>query len=340
MEPVLVSVVIPTFNYGHFVTEAVDSALAQTYPHREVIVVDDGSTDGTREMLERYGDRIRYLHQNNQGLSATRNTGIRAARGEYVGLLDADDLWHPRKLEFQVAYLNEHPEVSLLASDRILDRRECWPAVESAPDTVAVTCTLEDVLCRTCFAPSSALIRKNCLESAGLFDPALRCVEDRDLWIRLAATGALVRLPLPLIWYRWHPTSLSSKAGPMEEAELRVLHKAFTQVPALRGRWLFRRKVYSLSALLSGQQFAAAHQWGAATRRVLRSLLLWPLPYRRDEADVSFIRIRVLATLWLRMLGLRAPDPRNTAGAAAAPILQGRAERRPEAVDRKTSVGA
>ena len=101
----LISVVIPTYNYGHFVTEAVDSVLAQTYRHYEVVVVDDGSTDDTRARLAPYGDRIRYIHQENQGLSAARNTGIRAARGGVIGLLDSDDKWHPRKLETQAAFL-------------------------------------------------------------------------------------------------------------------------------------------------------------------------------------------------------------------------------------------
>ena len=106
----LVSVVIPTFNYGHCVVDAVESALGQTYSPVEVIVVDDGSTDDTRARLEPYRDRINYVHQPNQGLSAARNTGIRAARGPLVALLDSDDAFHPRKLELQVAYLRAHPE--------------------------------------------------------------------------------------------------------------------------------------------------------------------------------------------------------------------------------------
>ena len=105
MDETLVSVVIPTYNYAHFVTGAVESALAQTYPDREVIVVDDGSTDDTRDRLAPFEGRIRYIHQENQGLSAARNTGIRAARGALVAFLDSDDLWHPEKLAVQARYL-------------------------------------------------------------------------------------------------------------------------------------------------------------------------------------------------------------------------------------------
>src|SRR5262245_48080665 len=112
----LVTAVIPTYNYGRFVTAAVDSALAQTYPHVEIIVADDGSRDDTRARLAAYGDKVRYLYQDNQGVSAARNTAIRAARGDYYAFLDSDDRWHPRKLEVQMRYLARHPEVGLLAS--------------------------------------------------------------------------------------------------------------------------------------------------------------------------------------------------------------------------------
>ena len=128
MIPRLVSVVVPTYDYGCFVAEAVASALAQTYPHREVIVVDDGSTDDTREVLAPYSDRIRYIFQSNQGLSAARNTGIRAAQGEFIALLDSDDVWHPRKLEVQMHFLHDLPEVGLLGTDLFMDQRSHWPA--------------------------------------------------------------------------------------------------------------------------------------------------------------------------------------------------------------------
>ena len=113
----LVSVVIPSFNYARFLVDCVDSALAQTYPHREIIVVDDGSTDNTRQVLEHYGDKIVYIHQSNQGLSQARNTGIHAAKGEFIALLDSDDLWHPRKLELQIRCMKDHPEIGLLATE-------------------------------------------------------------------------------------------------------------------------------------------------------------------------------------------------------------------------------
>jgi len=109
-----ISVVIPSYNYARFVREAIDSALAQTYPPLEVIVVDDGSTDATPEVLASYGDRIRVIRQRNEGVARARNAGIATARGDYVAFLDADDVWHPRKLELQIARFDGDPSLGLV----------------------------------------------------------------------------------------------------------------------------------------------------------------------------------------------------------------------------------
>jgi hypothetical protein len=177
------------------------------------------------------------------------------------------------------------------------------------------------VIGRGHFAPSSAVIRKGVLETAGLFDPSLRAVEDRDLWIRLAARCKLVKLPAPLLWYRVHGQSLSSKARFMEEHEWRVLHKAFTQVPALRGRWRLRRQVYSQAAFASAQLFRAGDATGTALRRLLLSWYYWPLPLKVHDSGLSLVRLRVFANLVLRLLRLRGPEPPPAVTGAVAPPL-------------------
>ena len=96
-----ISVIIPTYQHADFLGDAIDSVLAQTYKDYELIIVDDGSTDGTREIVAAYGNQIKYIYQDNRGLSAARNTGILASKGEYIGLLDADDVWLPNKLEME-----------------------------------------------------------------------------------------------------------------------------------------------------------------------------------------------------------------------------------------------
>ena len=115
--PGLVSVLIPTFNRAYIVCRAIESVLAQTYRNFEVIVVDDGSTDDTREQLARFGDAIRYIYQPNAGLAAARNTGLAAARGEFIALQDSDDLWLPWKLEGQLAVMAVNPQIGLCWTD-------------------------------------------------------------------------------------------------------------------------------------------------------------------------------------------------------------------------------
>jgi glycosyltransferase involved in cell wall biosynthesis len=305
----LVSVVIPTFNYGCFVSEAVDSVLAQTHSAIEVIVVDDGSTDDTAERLSPYGDRIRYLRQDNQGLSGARNTGIRAARGDWIALLDADDVWHPRKLEVQMRYLAEHPEVALLGSGLVTDRSLCWSDVGELSRLEASLVILEEVVVRTRFAPSSVVARKKDLESVGLFDASLRCVEDRDLWIRFVRHFRMAVLPIPLLWYRVHPASLSGKAARMEENEQRVLRRAFAEIPELQRQTLFRMRTFSYVAFNAAFMYGCAGQWGPALGRVLLSLALWPWPFGRDEVDRVLARPRMFGVYLLRMVGLMPPDP-------------------------------
>jgi len=111
----LVSIVIPTYNYGNFVSEAVDSALAQTYNNIEVIVVDDGSTDNTKDVLVKYNESIRYIHKENAGLPAARNTGIEQAKGEYIAFLDSDDQWLADKVELQMEIFKSNDQVGLVS---------------------------------------------------------------------------------------------------------------------------------------------------------------------------------------------------------------------------------
>ncbi len=116
----LVSVIVPTYNYGHFIGQALKSMQAQTYPHWECVVVDDGSTDDTAEVVARFSDsdrRIKFLRQKNLRQAAARNNGLRNSSGQYVQFLDADDLLEPRKLERQVEYLERHPEVDIVYGD-------------------------------------------------------------------------------------------------------------------------------------------------------------------------------------------------------------------------------
>lgn len=303
----LVSVVIPTFNYGHFVADAVASALAQTYRPTEIIVVDDGSSDDTQARLTPYLDRIRYIRQENQGLSVARNTGIQAASGTWIALLDADDAWHPRKLEMQLAFVRRHPEIGVLGTDTILDRPREWPAPGELPQR-GPDFTVCELVYKVRFAPSSAVIRRDCFERAGLFDPELRSAEDRDMWVRIACHFPVTNLPMNLCWYRMHANNMSRAAVRMEENELKVLDKAFRDIPSLRRRWLFRMKTYSYAAYNAAYMHGAACNWLTALARLGRSMALWPLPFPRSDVGTSFARPKMAAVNLLRWLRLKRPE--------------------------------
>ena len=182
-----------------------------------------------------------------------------------------------------------------------------WPLIgEDALDVTPLTVALDRVVGQALFGPSSVVIRRSCFDDVGLFDPTLRCVEDRDMWVRLGSRHRLAILPLTLMWYRVHAASLSNKSAMMEQTELRVLAKAFSQIPALRRRWLFRRKTYSQAAFVSAQVYRDGGQNWTALRRVFKSLCLWPLPLRTSDNEPMGLRSRVLVNLLLRMAGLRA----------------------------------
>ncbi len=182
-----ISVIIPAFNAGHFLPETLESVLRQTYTDLEVIVVDDGSTDGTADKAKSYlhDPRVHYIHQENKGVCAARNTGIRKSEGEFVALLDADDVWYPQKLERQVP-LFEDDDIGLVYCmiEHIDDDDNVLPHL-SWPHPVGAT--YKDLLYINWIvgSGSSVVIRKDVFDRVGLFDEDLKGLEDMDMWIRI-----------------------------------------------------------------------------------------------------------------------------------------------------------
>ena len=203
----LVSVVVPAYNYGHLIRETLDSLAAQTYGAWECVVVDDGSTDDTAEVVEAYaaGDaRVRYVRQANARQAAARNNGIRHASGAYFQFLDADDLLEPRKFERQVEYLERHAEVDIVYSGvryfsaaggglthsrqySVWDDGRPWMPEVSGRGRVL----LERLLRNNIMVVNSPLVRRRVVETVGEFDAGLTPVEDWDYWTRCAAAGFL-----------------------------------------------------------------------------------------------------------------------------------------------------
>jgi glycosyltransferase involved in cell wall biosynthesis len=281
----LVSVVIPAFNYGRFVSEAVDSALAQTYPSIEVIVVDDGSTDDTRERLSRYGNRIRYIHQQNRGLSAARNTGAAQAQGEWVALLDADDLWHRDKLRIQMGAAAKADNVALVGS----------PAAAGLPENLADDPPVRELMVRDFvlsarMGPSSALIRKSALNEVGGFDESLRSVEDRDMWLRLAARFKCLLVDSPCWWYRLHAGQMNRHADRMRSNYRRVLERFFMLHPECSP---LRRSAMAYFHADAAWSYHEEGRHAQALLHLVRSACFRPFTLADECTKARFIRAKV-----------------------------------------------
>ncbi|MFZ5829041.1 MAG: glycosyltransferase family 2 protein [Planctomycetota bacterium] len=219
----MVSVVIACYNHASYLSEAVDSVLAQTYAHREIVVVDDGSTDNTPEVAGRYGDRIRYVRQENAGLSGAKNTGLREARGEFVNFLDADDVLLPRMLEKVVRRLAQSPAAgaafcaTILSNGELRDRS--WVHSPSLSD-----CAFDDLAHANHLNCHSLVWRRDTLRATGWFDTSLKACEDWDFWLRAARRGVqFVRVPEALVVYRMVASSMSRRATPFYEAGKTVI---------------------------------------------------------------------------------------------------------------------
>jgi glycosyltransferase involved in cell wall biosynthesis len=195
-----VSVVIPVYNRREEVVEAIQSVLGQTLPPDEVLVVDDGSTDGTADAAERFGGPVRVVRRRNGGPSAARNTGILSARGDLVAFLDSDDMWKPRCLEVLVNLLKlgnldlafgdvEVVQGGKVVTPSFLREKAFFPVIRANPQCIPNCFAL---LLIENFIPTSALVaRRRALIDAGLFDESLRSVEDRDMWVRVARSGRI-----------------------------------------------------------------------------------------------------------------------------------------------------
>lgn len=207
-----VTIIIPCYNCERYVQEAINSILSQTYKNYEIVVIDDGSTDQTSACLEPYHDRIRYVYQSNQGVSAARNYGIQLAQGELVAFLDADDYFLPDKLEAQTAVFEANPNFGIVHSGwRRVDHNGRW-LTDVEPWHEVPKLNLESWLLWKPVLPSAMMFRRDWLQKAGGFDPSFPQSEDTELILRLALMGCQATwLRRPTVCYRQHPESAMYK---------------------------------------------------------------------------------------------------------------------------------
>jgi glycosyltransferase involved in cell wall biosynthesis len=227
-----VSIVVATHNYGRYLAGALDSALAQTFGDFEIVVVDDGSTDDTAEVILPYlaDPRVRYYRTENQGQPAAKNFGIRFARADLIAFLDADDLWLPAKLERQLALLHGDPGLGVVYTRRLLidpDGRQ----LEYREPELHRGLVVEAMFYRNFVCFSSALVRRPVFTQAGYFDEDLPLAIDYDLWLRVAPAYRFDYVDEPLVQYRTGHANLSSRI----EERLRVVDRIMRRFLDERG---------------------------------------------------------------------------------------------------------
>lgn len=210
----LISCIVPVFNAEHYLGEALESILNQTYRPLEIIVVDDGSTDGTAAIVASYPDQVRYLFQPNAGVAAACNLGVRASRGEFVAFLAADDLWHPEKLALQMFQFQDRPELDLC----VTHMQNFWIPELRAEEEQFRNHRLAQPW--PGYLPQALLARRAVFETVGLFDTALRYEDAKDWFLRAAERGTVMELlPDVLVYRRLHRANISREkaiAGPVE----------------------------------------------------------------------------------------------------------------------------
>lgn len=272
-----VSVVIPNYNYGRFVAETIESALAQTVPVDEIVVVDDGSTDDSVEVVKRFGGKVRLISQRNEGVGAARNAGVANTSGEFVAFLDADDIWMPAKIEEQLKLFADESVVLVSGGVREFDSKTGETIEIRVPQK---TLWSAEVILRRRdsinVAGHSIVVRREAFEKSGGFDnrKELHPAEDWEFCYRMALAGAVVSVPKILVDYRNHGGNGHLNPARMERATILAYEKIFAAASPETLR--LRRDCYAnLHTILAGEYFQAGKYFSFA-RQMLKGLQAEP----------------------------------------------------------------
>ncbi|MBN2391115.1 MAG: glycosyltransferase family 2 protein [Anaerolineae bacterium] len=273
-----VSVVIPCYNHAHYVCFAIESILAQTFGNWEAIIVDDGSTDDTPAVVAQFTDpRVRYIRQENQGLSAARNTGIGASQGKYLAFLDADDEVRPRFLECCVAALAQDDTLGgVFTLAQFID-----PQGMELPQVGGQAVSAVDFRGRLMeggfFPPCAVLVRADLVRAVGLFDTQLTSLEDWDLWLRLSKDYPMQGIPEALARYRVYPGSMSTNVERMHTNRVAVLTKYLGSLDdSPDSRSDEKRRAYGFAYRCTAIDYIQQGNWDAGWRFLEQALSIWP----------------------------------------------------------------
>jgi glycosyltransferase involved in cell wall biosynthesis len=285
-----VSVITPVHDRERLLPVAVDSVLAQDYPSLEHIVVDDGSTDGTAAAAARYGDRIRYVRQENAGPSAARNRALSMARGEYVAFLDSDDAWRPGRLARQIPMLDANPRAGLLyaAIDYVDADGNPSPVRKSRRGTPSGF-ILPTLVRHNVMETSTVIVRRALVEEAGGFDPRFRWNEDLDLWLKVCLRHEALYDPVPSVLQRRHPGQLIADHVRLGEALVEVLEGNLERLRRDAPEFVpvAARALAEVRLRRAGRRFREGRR-EEAEAEVAAALRAWP----RCRAKAALVRLR------------------------------------------------
>ncbi len=279
-----VSVIIPSYNRAHTLSRALDSALAQTRRADEIILVDDGSTDDTEQLIKQNYPQVSYLKQENRGVSAARNQAIKQARGDWLALLDSDDAWLPEKLEKQLSLLAQQPQFKLIHSDEIWIRN----GVRVNQMKKHAKCggrIFQQCLPLCAISPSAAVIHRELFDKIGLFDETLPACEDYDLWLRITARYPVLYCEDALILkYGGHEDQLSQQHWGMDRFRIQALIKCLNECKLKQSDYSSAREmlIKKLKIMLKG---AEKHKNHSLINELAPLLQTW----RQDKTTQTFV---------------------------------------------------
>jgi len=277
MIPEKVSVIIPTFNHAEFIASAVESCLAQTLSPWEVIVIDDGSEDGTNEVLSQFGSRIRYIRQERAGVSAARNRGIEESGGEFIAFLDADDIWAPERLERQIEEFKKDSLIGLVHSGLSSFNSETGEQLSEITEGLSGWIADDLLLWKdpSIAAPGSIMTKRSVIMETGGFDPEIKVGEDWDFCYRIARKYKVAFVPLPLLKYRIHNSSAHRNIDEMAKGMGRFYEKAFALGDA-RLCGMKRQALSRYHSVIAGSYYHAG-DYSKALRHCISGVLERPL---------------------------------------------------------------
>ena len=274
-----VSVIIPTYNNARFLAEGIDSVLNQTYKDIEVIVVDDGSTDETSDIARQYGDKVKYIRQENKGHAIARNVGLKASTGEYCAFLDADDVWYPEKTELQVRILDQEPQVGIVHCDQVnIDSKGV-----SLGKFVRNKRYLDGeifkylLLRKGHIGTSTALFRRKCFEQLGMLDETMREYgsEDREFWLRISKNYLIRYMEDALVNYRVLDNSLSRTRNieNMTQGRYIAIDKSVAGLkPEFYYNGILKRRAYGAIHRFLGDEYLYAKDFNYARKHYVKSI--------------------------------------------------------------------